>query len=169
MTEPLPICQIRAPECDARRRGCHRFPFASYRLADGRYACHGCRGDATAERVTRPCRRCGVVGEIDCFGQETRDRAAPWYRWCATGPCADTRHAEQAKARAAALAARPRCEVDGCRRAETWRLAGVGMCGRHKTACQRARQRAIGGMGWLAMFGAEQPSRDEILRLAVGG
>ena len=86
--------------------------------------------------------------------------------FCATGACAGARHATARAARQAALAARPRCAVPGCRRADTWRVAGVGLCGRHKTRVLR-RHAGLGILGFLGT--AEGVDRATVLAWAQEG
>jgi len=61
-----------------------------------------------------------------------------------------------------ARAAEPRCEVQGCRRRQTWNVAGAWMCGQHKSATLRK----VYSGGMCAMLGSATMTRDAALALA---
>ena len=72
--------------------------------------------------------------------------------------------------RKAELDAMPRCEVDGCDHRGNWSVAGVLLCGRHKSKVEAAHIRIMVGIrGGLGLFVPYTPERHVILHWAKGG
>jgi hypothetical protein len=82
--------------------------------------------------------------------------------------CARRERQEYAARRKAELDAMPRCEVEGCDHRGNWDVAGVLLCGRHKSRAQAAHRRFAGSLpGGLGLFVAADYSREQIIRLAT--
>jgi hypothetical protein len=81
--------------------------------------------------------------------------------------CAQRERQEYAARRKAELAAMPRCEVEGCEHRGNWDVAGVLLCGRHKSKVAAAHRRTMAGMpGGLGLFVPYTPERHVILHWA---
>jgi hypothetical protein len=81
--------------------------------------------------------------------------------------CAQREHAEHKVRRKAELDDMPRCEVEGCTHRGNWNVAGVLLCGRHKSKVEAAHRRTLAAMpGGVGLFVPYTPERHVILRWA---
>ena len=86
------------------------------------------------------------------------------------GGCAADARAKYKAARAAELAAEPRCLVPGCKRRGTFRAGSYNaalICGRHLKAAQGEHQKRMSGLGGLGLFMGPQVSGPEVLKMAT--
>lgn len=87
-------------------------------------------------------------------------------RYMLCTPCSDAQRSAYDEARKAELAARPKCEACD-RRAGTWTVAGALLCGRCKTAAERAAYRSAAAAVPGALRGAAAIACPQVLTAAA--
>lgn len=82
--------------------------------------------------------------------------------------CITTRNRGYKEKRKAALATALRCEISGCTKRQTWTVAGVDLCGWHKTKAIQGHGKAAYNMGPFGLFASDWFDRNDVLRWAAG-
>ncbi len=124
----------------------------------------------TAQPEQQTCRDCGKTGPKHYVQPQPPARRCELATHIPYALCTDCIAAINRRLRAAhrnRLDAMPRCEAPGCDARSTWHVAGVRLCGRHRTAAQTAYERAAARHPLALVIGLEY-DRSDVLRWATG-
>lgn len=119
------------------------------------------------DQTCKECGKRGTKSELHPQVPATRAALAAFQPYTLCDGCIRRINQEIDHRRRAQLDAAPRCEVPGCTRRRAWNVAGVQLCGRHKTRAVAGQARAMPALGGIGLFLPVHFSREDVLRYAT--